>query len=114
MGVMYKLGSELGSKAPNDRRAASGHIDQSRLIPRFTREPAKGFEPLTCCLRNVLSRFRGVRSYSPIPKYSPFAKMPVHSHPGEIVRVGVVVGVVLGQRWVQNRENLKQSSAIKL
>jgi len=76
-----------------------------------------GFEPTACCLRNALSQFRGVRFNSPTPENSIFAKVSVHSCSVAIVRVGVAVGVavgvVLGQRWVQNRENLKQSSAIK-
>jgi hypothetical protein len=106
-GVTYKLGSELGSNAPNNKRAASSHIDWSRFISGFIGEPAVGFEPTACCLRNALSQFRGVRSFSPTPENLIFAKMPVRSHSGATVRVGVAVGVAVGvvpgQPRAQNR-----------
>jgi hypothetical protein len=45
---------------------------------------------MSACLRNALTQFMGVRSYSRTAENSPFAKLPVRSRSGAIVRVGVI------------------------
>jgi hypothetical protein len=65
-------------------------------------EPAAGFEPTACRLRNALSQFKGVRSYPPTTENSILAMMSVRLHPDAIVRIGVAIDIVLGRRWAQN------------